>query len=162
MDGRKIIYEEEKTSRFIIIVLLMGCAFCFFAFIYQSVLKLGPIGDNPAPSWFYLAITAFLVICLWIFKTLKIRITMDEIVLSFNGFFRQRIKFDDIEKVEIDDKSCAGSGLKIGFAKGKLRIIYNVGQPRVVVSIRNKRKAIVFSTNNPEQVIQMIAAKTKY
>jgi hypothetical protein len=63
--------------------------------------------------------------------------------------------------VAIDDKFCAGSRLKIGFAKGKFRIIYNVGQPRVVVSIKNKRKAIVFSTNNPEEAIQIITAKTK-
>jgi hypothetical protein len=161
MDRGKIIYEEEKTSRFIIGIFLLISAFFIFAFICQSVLKLGPIGDNPAPSWFYLAFTAFLVICMWIFKTLKIKNTEDEIVLSFNGFFEQRIKFDDIEKVAIDDKFCAGSRLKIGFAKGKFRIIYNVGQPRVVVSIKNKRKAIVFSTNNPEEAIQIITAKTK-
>lgn len=81
------------------------------------------------------------------------------LVLMF--FLKQRIKLDDIEKVAIDDKFCAGSGLKIGFAKGRFRIIYNVGQPRVVVSIKNKRKAIVFSTNNPEEVIQIITAKTR-
>lgn len=88
MDGGKIIYEEEKTSRFIIGIFLLVSAFFIFAFIYQSVLKLGPIGDNPAPSWFYLAFTVFLVICMWIFKTLKIKITEDEIVLSFNVFFK--------------------------------------------------------------------------
>jgi len=40
--------------------------------------------------------------------------------------------------------------------KGKFRIIYNTGQPRVVISIKNSRKEIAFSTNNPEKVIEII------
>lgn len=158
MDRGKIIYAEEKTSRFIIGALILASAFSIFAFIYQSVLKLGPIGDNPAPSWFYLVLTAFFVICLRIFKTLNIKIFEDEIVLSFNGFYKQRIKFNDIENAAIDDKSYAGSGLRMRFVKGKFRIAYNVGQPRVVLSIKNKRKEIAFSTDNPEQVMEIIKA----
>lgn len=158
MDEGKIIYREEKTSRFIIGIFLLGSAFFIFAFIYQSVLKLGTIGDNPAPDWLYLVLAIFLTICLLIFKTVSVKITENEVIVGFNNFFIQKIKLEDIEKVKIDDKSYAGFGLRMRFVKGKFRIAYNVGQPRVVVSIKNKRKEIAFSTDNPEQVIEIIQA----
>jgi hypothetical protein len=97
--------EEKKSSRFLIGVLLIAGALCFFAFIYQSILKLGKIGNNPVPSWVYLILFVFFAICILIFKSIRIKIKTDEIIIGFNNFFFQKIKFKDIEKIEIDDKS---------------------------------------------------------
>ena len=99
--------------------------------------------------------------CLWVFKTVKVTITAREVIIGFNQFFPQRIKLEEIEKVAVDDKSYGGSGLRMRFVKGKFRIAYNTGQPRVVISIKNKRKEIVFSTNNPEKVIEIIERNMK-
>jgi hypothetical protein len=159
LNSGAIIYEEKKSSRFLIGVLLIAGALCFFAFIYQSILKLGKIGNNPAPSWVYLILFVFFAICLLIFKSIRIQIKTDEIIIGFNNFFFQRIKFKDIEKIEIDDKSYGGSGLRIRLIKGKFRITYNAGQPRLVISIKNKRKEIAFSTDNPDQVTEIVKSK---
>lgn len=159
MNSTKIIYQEKKTSKMIIIVFSLATLFFSFAFIYQGVLKLGLIGTNPAPDWFYPIFAIFMISCLLVFKTVKITITNEEIMVGFNNFFVQKIKFQDIEKVAIDDKSYGGSGIRVRFVKGILRIAYNVGPPRLVVSLKNKRKEIAFSTNNPERVIKIIESR---
>lgn len=159
MDTAKIIYQEKKTSRMIIYALSLSALFFIFGFVYQGVLKLDQIGDNPAPDWFYLAFSIFMILCLFGFKTLKIIITSEKVIVGFNNCFIQRIRFQDIERVANDDKSYGGSGLRFRFVKGKLRIAYNVGPPRIVITIKNKRKEISFSTDNPEQVIKIIESK---
>lgn len=159
MNTDPVIYQEMKTSRMIVIVFSLATLFFSFAFIYQDILKFGQIGDEPTPTWFYPALAILMITCLLIFKTLNITITTEEVIIGFHNLFVQRIKIQEIEKVAFDDKSYSGSGLKVGWAKGKFRIAYNVGPPRVVISLKNKRKEIAFSTNNPEQVIKIIESK---
>lgn len=156
MDQEQVVYEEQKTSIFLIISLSLACTFCLFAFIYQAVLKWGEIGATPAPSWLYIALFGFLGLCLLIIKTVKITITTQGIIIGYNKFFIQRIAFKDIEKVAMDDKLAGGSGFRIGFVRGRFRIVYNAGPPRVVISIKNRRKEIAFSTERPEAVIEII------
>lgn len=161
MDSENIVYQEKKSSWSIIVSLLIASAFFMFAFIYQSILKLGEIGNNPAPGWVHLCISIICVTCFYAFKTLKVKITTEKIIVGFNNLFIKKIKFEDIEKIEIDNNSYGGYGIRMRFVKGKIRIAYNVGQPRVVISIKNKRKEFTFSTNNPDKVIKLIKSKIK-
>lgn len=156
MNTDPVIYQEKKTSKLIIIALSLFALYFGFSYFYQGVLKLGPIGDNPAPDQLYLGFAIFMFLCLFAFKTLTITITTAAVIISFNRFITHRIKFQDIAKITLDDKFYGGTGLRVRLVKGKLRIAYNVGSPRVVISLKNKRKEIAFSTDQPEQVIKII------
>ncbi len=154
-----VIYQEKKTSKLIIIALSLATLYFSFSYLYQGVLKLGPIGASPAPDQLYLGFAIFMLLCLFAFKTLTITITTAAVIIGFNSFMTHRIKFQDIARITPDNKFYGGSGLRIRLVKGKLRIAYNVGPPRVVISLKNKRKEIAFSTDNPEQVIKIIESK---
>ncbi len=159
MNTDPVIYQEKKTSKLIIIVLSLFALYFGFSYFYQGVLKLGPIGTRPAPDHFYLGFAIFMILCLFAFKTLTITITTAAVIIGFNKFITHRIKFQDIAKITLDDKFYGGIGLRVRLVKGKLRIAYNVGSPRVVISLKNKGKEIAFSTDQPEQVIKIIEGK---
>ncbi len=159
MNQEKIIYEEKKASRFTIVTLLLFSILSLYAYVHQAILKLGVIGNRPAPSWLYLIIFIIFAVCLLSFNTIRLKITNSEITVGFNRFFSQKIQLADIEKVEMDDKSYGGSGLRMRLTGGKFRIAYNAGPPRVVISIKNKRREIAFSSNNPEQIIKILKNK---
>ncbi len=161
MDKGKIIYEEKKNSFVAIVFLSLWAIFCIFALVYQSVLKLGDIGEEPAPSWVYLLFLIFAIICLFAFKRIHIIITAEDIYIGFNKIFSKKIRFEEIERVEMDNKSYGGSGVRTTIAKGKIRTAYNVGQPRIVIAINNKKREIAFSTNNPEKVIKIVKSHIK-
>jgi hypothetical protein len=156
MDQGRIIYEEKKKSFVAVVFLSLWAAFCIFAIAYQSVFKFGEFGANPAPSWVYLVFLVFTIICLIVFKQIRIIITTEAIDVGFNKIFSKKIGFEEIEGVEMDNKSYGGSGIRTAFVKGKIRTAYNVGQSRIVIAIKNKKREIAFSTNNPEEIIKIV------
>ncbi len=162
MDKGRVIYEAKKTSFVLILLQSLWAVFCVFAIIYQSVLKHGEIGSHPGPTWLYILFLIFSVICLFAFKRIHIIITSEDIYVGFNKLFSKRIKFEEIEGIETDNKSYGGSGARTTIVKGKIRTVYNVGQPRLVIAIKNKKREIAFSTNDPEKVIKIVKGRMNY
>ena len=141
-----------------------------FAAISLSLLVLllyqvlsGPVGDDPAPDWFYLImflLFAGLTYLVTNFNKLSIKITTQSITVGY-GVLRRTIPWDDVKGCYQDEVSAIGSyggwGIRMGKVKGRWRLVYNVmGCPTVVLELDKGRfKEFVFSTRNPEMVLEI-------
>jgi len=133
------------------------------------VLQLGgdPIGTRPAPDWFYLAMFIFLsAVSIFVlnFRKLNITATSQSLTIAF-GMVKRKIPWGDIEQFYRDESSAfayGGWGIRISRVGGKWRLVYNVaGCPGIVVGLRTGRfREFVFSTRNPEQVLDIISRHT--
>ncbi|MEO0070704.1 MAG: hypothetical protein ABIK39_01265 [candidate division WOR-3 bacterium] len=152
------VYDEKIVSRWTLVLAGFFTFSFLFAFLYQNLG--GAICGRPAPNWFLLLLF-FLFLALTInFSTLGIVITPAEVVVSY-GIFKKRIPLHNIQEWQIDDASMfayGGWGIRIARVGGNWRLVYNViDSPRLVLSLsRGGFKEFVFSTKNPEKVMEII------
>lgn len=159
-----MLYEEKVPFQIgkVIVVIFPLTAIYMFVLAYLQV-KNGQIGDKPAPTWFYLLMGFFFLGFTWLisqFTSLSIRIEEKTILLSY-GIIKAQISRDNIEKAYIDTAnpllSYGGWGYRLGYFKGRPRTALNIpGYRCVVITQKNVRREIVFSTGNPEKVIQLL------
>ena len=144
------------------IVWFVVLALVFLAlFVYQ--ITTGPVGSKPAPDWFCLAMGLFFALMIFIisnFGKLTISATSQSITVRY-GMFKKVMRWEDIGDCYMDEAqafSYGGWGIRIGMVNGKRRLVYNVlGGARVVLGLKNGRfDEFVFSTKNPEAVIEVI------
>lgn len=115
------------------------------------------------PDWLFLL--AFLLIfgATINFSNLIIKFTSQSVSVSY-GIFRHNIPWEDIENCCLDETwtiGYGGWGVRIGRVKGKWRLVYNiVGGHRVVLSLKKgKFREFVFSTNNPQRIMEIVKQK---
>ena len=156
------IYEEKIFSKGITILLAVVTIGLLFVLLYQIIV--GPIGTRPAPNWFFLTMFLLFLGVTVNFSNLSIKMTPRYISVGY-GIFKHNIPWENIEDCYLDEASTiryGGWGIRIGRVKGKWRLVYNViGGPRVVLSLnKGKFREFVFSTNNPQKVIEIVKQKT--
>jgi len=123
----------------------------------------GPLGNRPAPDWYYIVMFAFLFavgIFVTNFRKLTIRFTPQSITVAF-GMLKRTMLWGDVEDYSRDESPAfayAGWGIRMARVRGKWRLVYNVaGYPGVLLSLRAGRfREFVFSTKNAEQVLDII------
>jgi hypothetical protein len=86
--------------------------------------------------------------------------TETDVVVAF-GIFRMRVRWEDVRGCDLDRissfLSAANWGVSMGFTGRRFRRMYNVaGYPRVEIDMKNGRKSVVFSTKDPDRVIDII------
>jgi hypothetical protein len=155
------IYEEKIFSKGITVVLAVATISILFVLLYQTIV--GPISIPPAPNWFFLVMFLLFLGLTVNFSNLNIKMTPRYITIRY-GIHRHNIPWENIEDCYLDEASTiryGGWGIRIGKVKGKWRLVYNViGGPRVVLSLnKGKFKEFVFSTNNPQKVIEIVKQK---
>ncbi|MBZ9571784.1 hypothetical protein KJA15_00360 [Patescibacteria group bacterium] len=133
-----------------------------FVLVYQILV--GPVGTRPASNWFFLLMFLLFLGVTINFSRLSIRITHLSVKVSY-GIFRHIITWENIKNCYLDEASIiryGGWGIRIGRVKGKWRLVYNViGAPRVVLLLKKGRfKEFVFSTEKPEEVMNIIREQT--
>lgn len=165
MNDGDTLYEESlpfPLIKVITAVILLIALLMFVLFAVQ--IMAGPIGNNPAPDWFYLvmfflmAATTFLVAN---FRVLVIRMTGQTVTVAY-GMIKRTIPWGDIESGFRDESPALGYGgwgARIARVEGRWRLAFNViGVPGVVLRLRKGRvREFMFSTKNPEQVLDIIA-----
>jgi hypothetical protein len=162
------LYEEKLPFPLITVVtaVIFLIALLMLA-LYVVQLIAGPIGNNPAPDWFYLvmfflmAVTTFLIAN---FRVLVIRITDQTVTVAY-GIIKRTILWGDIEFGFRDESPAfgyGGWGARIARIEGRWRLAFNViGAPGVVLRLRKGRvREFMFSTKNPEQVLDIVARHT--
>ena len=95
---------------------------------------------------------------------LAIRITGQSVTVSF-GLIKRTISWGDIEESFLDNSSplgYGGWGARIARIEGRWRLAFNViGASGVVLRLRKGRvREFMFSTKNPEQVLDIINRQT--
>lgn len=160
----KIIYEEKVRFPLIrgVVVLFTGLTIAFLImYLYQRIT--GQQGENSVPLWFAITILsalALFTLFLANLVTLSIRMTEEGAVVGF-GIFRVGVRWENVRECRLDRESsflsAANWGVSMGFVGGRWRRMYNVmGYPRVVMEMKRGRKAVVFSTRNPDAVMDVV------
>jgi len=157
------LYEERVTSRWITLILAIPTLIFLFLLGYQLIV--GPLGSRPAPNWFFLIMFLLFLALTINFSALNIKIT-DRFVSIGYGIIKYNIPWENIKDCYLDETSSfayGGWGIRIGKVEGKSRLIYNViGGPRVVIALRRgKFDEFVFSTRNPQVVIEIVKSKIR-
>ncbi len=157
------LYEEKVPLKWWMTGILTAFTVGFlFVLVYQILV--GPIGTYPAPNWFFLLMFLLFLGVVINFSRLSIRITHLSVRISY-GIFKHIIPWENVEDCYLDEVSTmryGGWGIRIGRVRGKWRLVYNViGAPRVVLSLKKgKFKEFVFSTEKPEEVMNIIRQQT--
>lgn len=119
---------------------------------------------------------AFPIICLVLalffflyvlnYRTLRIMITEEEVLLKF-GLIRWRTKLENIQACKVDDSpnliKYGGAGVHFAFVKGEYRAFFNfLEHPRILITFHQKQglvQGVVFTTRQPEQVLEIINSR---
>jgi hypothetical protein len=160
-----MIYEEKITfwvGKCLVVIFPLTALYMFWL-AYQQLTK-GPIGKDPAPTWFYIAFGTLFLLLTWLmiqFTTLSIRVEEKNILLNY-GVFKIVIDREEIEKVYQDTANpllaYGGWGYRLGYYKGRPRKALNIpGYKCVVISRKGIGQEIVFSTAFPEEVIKLLS-----
>ena len=156
MEGENL-YEEAIVLW--VFTALMGLFTAVFLFLVLYQILVGHAGDNAPPNWFFLLMALLFLGITATFSKLRIKLTPRSVVVGY-GAFKRAIPWENIERCYLDEASSlsyGGFGIRIGWVKGRWRLVYNViGGPRVVLSLkRGWFDEFVFSTRNPDEVMQI-------
>jgi hypothetical protein len=152
------VYEEKIIAKFMGGMLGISAVSMFFILIYG--LFLNPSDEAPWLPYLFLIFFLFFLFLTLNFFRLIIRITYQDITVSY-GIFKRRIGWENIENVYVDDTPAikyGGAGIRTTRLKGEWILVYNVvGGPRCVLKLKEGRyKRFVFSTKNPDEVVNVI------
>ena len=157
----RIIYQEQLFSKWITVALGVVTAIMLGSTVQQWL----TVPPAEPPEWFYP--TMFLVfLCITMnFARLDVTISDERATIGY-GVLRSSVRWEDIEDCYVDEVSVVrygGWGVRLGWYKGKRRLVYNaIGAPRVVLVRKNSAfPELVFSTNNPAEVVAKVRAELK-
>jgi hypothetical protein len=151
-------YEERISVWSFTAVLGFVSAVFLFAALYQVLI--GPIDGNPAPNGLYILMALLFLALAITFSTLVIELSPHSVVIGF-GIIKRTIPWELIERCYVDEVTSlryGGWGIRIGWVRGKWRLVFNIiGAPRVVLTLKRGRfDEFVFSTRHPDEVVRII------
>jgi len=148
----------KKTQRGWIINLVFIPILLFFAAIlyYQEVLG-KPLGDRPAPSWFYLGFALLFLILMALFSTLTVTGFSDYLEIKFGiGLVRKKFYYKNIQ-------SCSVQKNPFLYGWGIRKIpggwLYNVSGSMSVQLDMKDGKMYRIGTAEPEKLKQVIKTR---
>jgi hypothetical protein len=152
------IYEEKIFAKVIGGLIGVVSAIMLIILIYQ--IMIGPLGDSQELTIFFLIMFIIFFILTLNFARLIIRISFQSVTVGY-GIIKKRIPMENIEDCEIDKTPAikyGGAGIRTARINGEWVLVYNVvGGPRCVLKLKEGRfKKFVFSTKNPEEVVNVI------
>jgi hypothetical protein len=130
----------------------------FIILIYQSMFT-----SFDEKTWMSILFVIMFLVFLFLtinFSRLIIRVNFQGITVAY-GIIKKTIPWENIEGIEIDKTSAikyGGAGIRTARIKGEWVLVYNViGGPRCVLKLKEGRfKKFVFSTKNPEEVVNVV------
>jgi hypothetical protein len=127
--------------------------------------RINTVGFRSGPI-VYLFLTILFAFYVLNYRILRITVDDESILLEF-GIVRWRTKLENVASCGLDDSSFliryGGAGVHFAFTQGRYRAFFNfLEYPRVLISFHQKQglvQELVFSTQNPEQVLEFIQAR---
>jgi len=141
--------------------------FVLIALLYPTLAILQNLGiiheSNPGPVWLNWVMALLFIalsIFLYQFRELQIEYRLGKLQIRY-GLLRSVIPFTEIEKVYLDQSNpflaYGGWGLRMRYFGGKYRLVYNMPRkPCVVITLKNKKREVVFATNRPDYWIERL------
>ena len=94
-------YKKTQTGWLIIFIFVPIILFFAFMLYYQEVLG-KPLGENPAPSWWFAGFMVFFLVLLVLFSTLTVTGSTNYIEIKFGiGFIRKKFFYKDIRSCSV-------------------------------------------------------------
>ena len=152
-----VVYQEKLFSGLLTVIPgVLGLA-VLGVFVYGQG---SDIFSNPTAKWYFLGTGLFVLLAAINFAFLNIRVSYSGTQVRF-GLFSHFTPASDIDGSYLDRQSSVsygGFGIRFASVNGKRRLVYNVtNAPRVVIKHReNPDREFVFSTRNPDAVMQAI------
>ena len=159
------IYREKISSFWGIAasMVFFGVSLLFVVlFFYQWTH--GPIGDKPAPDWFFVMMFCIFLATGWLvtnFTALTISATTSSIMAGY-GRFRYRIPWENVSGCEPDKGSqllqYGGYGIRFGRRNGRSVLAYNImGSPVVLIELKSGKYGYIgLSTKHADKLIELI------
>lgn len=163
MKNTNNIYEEKIASKWTTGLLVFKMLIISSIMIY--LIWTEPIQKYPVLNLFFWILFFFFLAVTINFSRLSVEITGESIIVGY-GILKEKILLENIEDCYLDKTSAiyyGGWGIRISRINGKWRKVYNtVGEPRVVLLLKAGRfREFVFSTKNPEEIINLIKEQIK-
>jgi len=155
---QNMIYEERLTAWWMIGT--FGLLSLVFLSLFFFQLVRGPVGQNPAPTWFFLLLVAVFSIFGCNFKRLVVRLTEKDIRVSY-GVLSRKVPYGSVAKCYSSRTYTVrygGWGIRIWRAKGGWKLGYSVvGAPLVVIELKSGMyKEFLFSSRDSIRVMEII------
>ena len=160
MDTNTIYEETISSSMMKLVIAVIGAITVMFLVFYVVHITGTKIAD--VPSWYWLMmfiILAIVTVFVTNFRALTITITPSNIAIRY-GMLKSIIPWENVAKCSYDKDSSmgyGGFGLRIARGHGTWIRAYNLmNHSRIGLDLKTgKSKRIVFSTDNPEQVMEI-------
>ncbi|MFW0862232.1 MAG: hypothetical protein ACKKL6_01470 [Candidatus Komeilibacteria bacterium] len=149
------IYEEKQRSSIMTIVIFLVVAFVFAVTLISNWFEYGEVAFRQGDEAAFLAMAVIFVLMFIFFYNLKIVITEDRLEFGF-GIFKKKINKGEIKLVTVkkfEFKNYWGYGIRLGRLDKSWG--YIAGNDKgVYLELENKK--FFFTTDNPEQVVDLI------
>jgi len=150
-------YTEKIFCKWMFLIL--GSVTAVFSFLGAYEIMIGWGWTEPLPVWFWPLMALYMLGMTINFLRLTVKIDSEGLTVGY-GLLKSKISWDEVEDCFLDETSSLWYGIRLGRADGNWRTIYNViviRGPRVVVSLKEGWiREVVFSTKNPEEVMEKI------
>ncbi|UCE75452.1 MAG: hypothetical protein JSV56_07060 [Methanomassiliicoccales archaeon] len=152
------IYQEKLFAKGIAASLGIVAILMLFFLVYLVIER--SFDEGTGLFWFFLIMFLIFFFLTWNFGWLSIKMTFHFISVGY-GIIKHTEHWENVADCRQDDVSAikyGGFGIRVAKIKGKTRLVYNtIGTPRCVLSLKGgKFQEFVFSTKNPEEVINVI------
>ena len=160
MDTNTVYKETLSSAMMKVVIAIMGAITIMFLVFYIYQTTGGRIDDSP--NWYWLMmflIFAVVTVFLTSFRKLAITITSSNITVRY-GILKSVIQWKNVEKCLYDKDSSfgyGGFGLRLARGHGTwIRAFNLMNRPRIALDLKTgKSKRIVFSTDNPDQIMEI-------
>jgi len=163
-------YDETVPFKFMYYIIIAegatGILFLVFFFL-QSSGSFIPDADASAIFWLIMAVVMFAVTAFLATLTkLDVSVTQYKLKASF-GRIKFETPFTNIADIYADDRAgltYGGWGVRVARLKQGMTLAYSTfGYKRVVVELKTgKYKLFVFSSNNPEELINVVKNRMRH
>ena len=149
------IYEEKQRSSIMAIIIFLVIAFVFIASLVSNYFEYGIATFTEEDGIAFLFMAVLFVLLFMFFNHLKIIITNEYLQFGF-GIFRKKIIKGEIKNISVkkyEFKHYLGYGIRFGRLDRSWGYVAG-NDMGVFLELENKK--FYFTTDNPEQVVDLI------
>lgn len=143
--------EIQRFTQWWIWILLIGISFIFVYGIYQQIIIGIAFGDKPMSNGGLITVSIgyFLFVTFFLSQKLITTIDREGIEYCYFSFVNERLKWNEIKKIEVVKYGFVGWGIRL---RSEYGTIYNMkGNNGIAIELHNGKKLLI-GTQRPDEV----------